>query len=185
MDADPPDALAFSSPSQYSLEEDIARAEVVFDEPESLLDDAAPASSYFPPETRRDEPLSVSVVSPIAVDVVMTSSAVMTATPPLKRASPRVSPRVRAAQGAPVISTGPDVPLPAPALNSMPENDDPVTPGRNLRPKRALRAMTALKQQAKRRKKSTNVAAGVTAPIQRAMARRNSVNPNGGANPVY
>lgn len=179
MDADPPDALAFSSPSQYSLEEDIARAEVVFDEPESLLDDAAPASSYFPPETRRDEPLSVSVVSPIAVDVVMTSSAVMTATPPLKRASPRVSPRVRAAQGAPVISTGPDVPLPAPALNSMPENDDPVTPGRNLRPKRALRAMTALKQQAKRRKKSTNVAAGVTAPIQRAMARRNSVNPNG------
>ncbi|TRY61324.1 hypothetical protein TCAL_11153 [Tigriopus californicus] len=195
MDPDPPDPGTVSPP-QYSLEEDIARAEVVFDEPETFLD---PPGSSYPPPLSRASPLSVAVASPIAIDVAMTgtpSGAGMTAasaTPPIKRASPRLSPRVRA-QVQSAVASGPNPRVldgtltpeaHSPVHAAVGTVHDQVAPGRNLRPKRALRAMTALKQQAKRRKKSTNVAAGVTMPVQRAMARRNSVNPNGDIEILY
>ena len=69
-------------------------------------------------------------------------------------------------------------PLPAPA----PTVEEPVaTPsssavvsvaGHNLRPKRTLRHVNALKQQAKRRKKNTAVAAGGSPRVQRTMSAR-------------
>ncbi len=53
--------------------------------------------------------------------------------------------------------------------------------GHNLRPKRTLRHVNALKQQAKRRKKNTTVAAGGSPTVQRTLsAKRSSLNSNGG-----
>lgn len=52
----------------------------------------------------------------------------------------------------------------------------------NLRPKRTLRHVQALKQQAKRRKRNTNVASGASPSVQRTLSttRRSSVASNGG-----
>ena len=50
----------------------------------------------------------------------------------------------------------------------------------NLRPQRFNRHLHALKQQAKRRKKNTNISSKNPAPIQRTMSRRSTLAANGG-----
>eukprot|EP00095_Tigriopus_kingsejongensis_P002449 maker-scaffold380_size190731-snap-gene-0.45 protein:Tk02449 transcript:maker-scaffold380_size190731-snap-gene-0.45-mRNA-1 annotation:"conserved hypothetical protein" len=148
-----------------SLEEAIAQAEVIFDEDPGLV-------------TRPSEPApgGSPTVAPIRVDV----SSVPALSPTLKRAPARISPRVRA---RPPLSVSPPseaiaAPTPPPSVSPLgtPASD---AAGRNLRPKRSLRTVTALKQQAKRRKKNTNMASGLGPQVPRALARRPTVNANG------
>ncbi len=74
----------------------------------------------------------------------------------------------------------------SPAAPSSPAEGPASTVGgrHNLRPKRSLRHVVALKQQAKRRKRNTSVAAGTRSPSQRTLsgggaARRSSITSNG------
>lgn len=77
------------------------------------------------------------------------------------------SPSVRSAAASPVPAATASTPTPGGS-------------GHNLRPKRTLRHVNALKQQAKRRKKNTTLAAGGSPAIQRTLStRRSNVNANG------
>jgi hypothetical protein len=82
------------------------------------------------------------------------------------------------------VSAKPSTPSPVPPPSAAPLESTQSTSGHNLRPKRTLRHVNALKQQAKRRKRNTSVATaaspGTQATVHRALSqRRSSIASNG------
>lgn len=135
---------------ELSIEEAIEQAEVIFD------DDCMTESG------------TASVTDPVQVDVESQKQPLTASTGPQPRTSPRISPRIIKASTPEVTEN--DAKL-AEALSKS---------HHNLRPKRPLRHVQALKQQAKRRKRNTNLASGSSgSPVRVSSVKKSTFNSNG------
>ncbi len=149
------------SNNELSIEEAIEKAEFVFDD--GLGDNDEAEATIQDSNNSVSEPVKVEIE---AETLNTPSSASSNAS---KRCSPRISPRTPISPKVDLIDS--DAKL-AEALSKS---------HHNLRPKRPLRHVQALKQQAKRRKRNTALASGnsSSSPHRVSSARKSTFNANG------
>ena len=178
-------------PPSLSFEEAVEQAELVFDIAAGEDKVVVESEDVVVPVVSEE---SKKLCEPIEVDVeTSANSSLKLSSPSLaKRTSPRISPRIQSRQLQQIsesasakldldksldVTDGRKSSLVTTTTTKSPANT--VISRHNLRPKRTLRHVNALKQQAKRRKKNTSIASGVSSPTQRTLSRRSSITSNG------